>query len=183
MTLTNFKTQKALKEYFRGVIDTIGLCENIKNEYPKYYMDLLELFKRHPEYDIKCKDMINIKIRKNPRYHQLELYVEKDNGSCIDISYNVCISGKGSNNLKKAMRNCIESQIEDFKLNNTGNCHLCNSNIKIEVDHHSDLTPFEKLYCDFMDIYKLNIPNEFDDLESHSACFKEKDNRVCDFNK
>jgi hypothetical protein len=175
MALAKFKTQKSLKEYFRGIIDTIGLCESIKGEYPNYYTDFLELFKRHPEYDNKCQNMIDIKIRKNPRYHQLELYIEKDDCYCIDISYNVCISGKGSNNLKKAMRNCIESQIEEFKQNNTGNCELCNSKIKIEVDHHSDLTPFKKLYCDFMDINKLSIPDEFDELESHSSSFKDKD--------
>ena len=175
MSLTNFKTQKALKLYFRGVIDTIGLCESIKKEYPNYYIDFLELFKRHPEYNEKCNNMIDIKIRRNVKYHQLELYIEKNNGDCIDISYNVCITGKGSNNFKKAMRNCIESQILEFKLKNKGNCELCNSNIKIEIDHHSILTPFEKLCIDFMNINKLEIPNEFDDSDSNSPYFKEKD--------
>jgi hypothetical protein len=175
MSLTIFKTQKALKQYFRDVIDYISLCESIKNEYPNYYLDFLELFKRHPEYNEKCNNMIDIKIRRNPKYHQLELYIEKNDGKCIDISYNACITGKGINNLKKAMRICIESQILEFKLNNNGNCELCNSNIKIEVDHHSDLTPFEKLYSDFMKINKLSIPNEFEDDISNAPCFKEKD--------
>jgi hypothetical protein len=34
MALAKFKTQKSLKEYFRGIIDTIGLSESIKGEYP-----------------------------------------------------------------------------------------------------------------------------------------------------
>ncbi len=113
--LSNFKTQKALKEHFKGLIQKIGLCESILNEYPQHYNDFIELFKRHPNYEIKCKNIIDVMIRKNPVYNNFELILKKQDGSIDDISYLMCVNGKRKNDLKTAMREAIQPQIDEFK--------------------------------------------------------------------
>jgi len=173
--LSNFKTQKALKEHFKGLIQKIGLCESILNEYPQHYNDFIELFKRHPNYDEKCQNIIDIMIRKNPVYNNLELIIKKEDDSIDDISYLVCVSGKPKNDLKTAMREAIQPQIDEFKSMSILICELCNSTTSIHIDHHSDFTPFEKLYIDFMNINKLPIPTSFNSNKAHINCFKEKD--------
>ena len=80
------KTQKELKEYVGNTIKRIGLCESIKSEYPEDYIFFLELFKRHPNYEEKVKDILDIKIRKNKIYNkQKEVLIEKENGEIVDV--------------------------------------------------------------------------------------------------
>jgi hypothetical protein len=64
MPISNCKTQKSLKEYFRKVIDNIGLCESVKTKHSEYYSDFIELF-----------GMVDIQIKLNPIYKNLELCI------------------------------------------------------------------------------------------------------------
>ena len=74
------------------------------------------------------------------------------------------------------MRVSIQPQIEQYKNNNSIKlCELCGDNLRIEIDHHSEKSPFAKLYNDFMEINELPIPTEFDDTKSHMKCFKKID--------
>ena len=50
-------------------------------------------------------------------------------------------------------------------------CELCGEHDRI--DHHSEKSPFAKLYVDFLDINRL--PTTFNDTKSHMKCFKELD--------
>jgi len=96
MYLDNYKTQKSLKEYIKNIIDKIGICSSIKNNYPQYYDIFIELFYRHPKPE-KIIGITDIQIKKNPIYKYLELYIVYKDGKTDDISYNVCISGKQKN--------------------------------------------------------------------------------------
>jgi hypothetical protein len=173
--LSKFKTKKALKEHFQNLIHKIGLCESILKEHSEHYDEFIELFERHPKYDEKCKNIKDIMIRKNPVYNNLELIMKKEDDSTDDISYLMCVNGKGKNDLKTAMREAIQPQINDFKMKSKLICELCNSTISIHIDHHSDFTPFEKLYIDFMKINNLPIPTTFNSNKAHINCFKDED--------
>ncbi len=176
--LSQYTTQDKLKKHFRKKIDKIGKCDSIKTEHPTDYLEFCELFKRHSNYPDKFMDMKDIKIDYNPIYHtNLIVYIIKSNGEIDDVSVlNNCISGKPKDKLKIAMRVAIQPQIDYFRNIQTKLiCEICNSTNKIEIDHHSELQPFAKLYNDFMITNKLKIPTEFDNTISCLKCFKETD--------
>ena len=60
--MENLKTQKAKKEFIQKIIKDIGLCNSIKNKHPESYKIFLELFKNHPEYPEKIKDITDLKL-------------------------------------------------------------------------------------------------------------------------
>lgn len=178
MTISQFKTQKALKDHFREIINRIGVCDSVKTKYPSEFFDFCEVFKRHSDYPGKFIGFVDIKIDYNPMFiNQLEVSIIKENNTIDDVSVlNNCISGKPRDNLKIAMRVSIQPQIKEYKKNNPIKvCELCDKHDIIEIDHHSEKSPFAKLCNDFMEINKLPIPTSFDDTESHMKCFKELD--------
>ena len=172
MPISNCKTQKSLKEYFRKVIDNIGLCESVKTKHSEYYSDFIELFVRHPDYPDKIFGMVDIQIKLNPIYKNLELCILYENGDCNDISYNLCVTGKPKNKLKTAMRVSIQYQIDEYRDNNNSVCETCQTTYHIQVDH---IVWFEKLYDDFMKINTLPLPTLFDETEGHLKCFTSDD--------
>ena len=181
MTISQLKTQISLKKHFREIIDRIRICDSVKTKYPNDFLDFCEVFKRHSDYPEKFIGFIDIKIDYNSIFiNQLEVYIIKGDGTFDDVSVlNNCIRGKPKDNLKIAMRVSIQPQIEQYKNNNSIKlCELCGDHLRIEIDHHSEKSPFAKLYNDFMEINELPIPTEFDDTKSHMKCFKKID---CDF--
>ena len=178
MSISQFKTQTALKKYFREIIDRIGVCETIKTEYPQEYLNFCEVFTRHPEYPDKFFGFVDIKIDYNPEIkNQLVVYIIKNNGEIDNVSVlQKCITGKPKNNLKIAMRVSIQPQIDEYRNTNFIRlCELCGISDRIEIDHHSEKMPFAKLYDDFMENNKLTIPTSFNNTKSHMKCFKESD--------
>jgi len=178
MPIQQFKTQKSLKEHFRNMIHKIGVCNSVKTEYAIEFEDFCEVFKQHSDYPEKFIGFVDIKINYNPVYKkELVVYIIKEDGKIDDVSVlNNCITGKPKNNLKIAMRVSIEDQIKEYKNNNCKIfCEICHSYERLEVDHHSDISPFAKLYDDFMKMNNLPIPEKFDNTESHMKCFNELD--------
>jgi hypothetical protein len=178
MCISQYKTQKSLKEYFREVINQIGVCDSVKTKHLEKYLDFCEVFKRHPKYPDKFFNLVDVKIDYNPVYKtQLVVYIIKDNGEIDDVSVlNTCIIGKNKNNLLVAMRVAIQPQIDEYRLKNRIDlCEKCGSTDRIEIDHHNEKKTFQMLYCDFMSINDLNIPNTFDNTEGHLKCFKKTD--------
>ena len=181
MTISQFKTQKTLKDHFREIINRIGVCDSVKTKYPSEFLDFCEVFKRHSDYPGKFIGFVDIKIDYNPIFiTQLEVSIIKEDKSIDDVSVlNNCITGKPKDKLKIAMRVSIQPQIEEYKNNNPIKvCKLCGEHDRIEIDHHSENSPFAKLYNDFMEINEFPIPTSFDDTKSHMKCFKKLD---CDF--
>ena len=174
--INDFSSSKKLKQYVRKMIDDIGPCEDIKNKHPHYYLFLLELFKRHPKYEKKTANLINIKIRYNPIFtKQLEVLIEKKDGKIIDISaLNKCITGKNGNDLLKAMRYAINPQINEFRQNNNLICSICNSQKNPHVDHY--IPTFKNLSTTFI-LNNKKIPYKFEDTLENTKCFRKKDNK------
>ena len=171
MALDNYKTQKSLKEYIKNIINEIGICSSIKNNYSQYYNIFIELFNRHPNPE-KMINMCDIQIKSNPLYKHLELHIVYNNGKTDDISYNVCINTKYKNYIKMAMRVSIIPQILEYKNNSIRKCVNCNSNQDLEVDH---IIWFEKIYDDFMKNNKIKIPTKFNNTDGHLKCFMSDD--------
>ncbi len=162
--------QKTLKKYVRETIDTIGLCPSIKKLHPDKWELFIYLFERHSDYPNKFCGLIDIKIRNNPVFNNLEVIIVKNNGDEDDVSlFNNCITGKPKDNLTIAMRNSIVPQILEFKNNSSLICVLCGSIEKIHIDHHEP--QFIDLKKDFVNEWKGPIPNIFDQNNSHSKIF------------
>jgi len=181
MTISQFKTQISLKKHFREIIDRIGPCDSVKTEYPDEYKDFCEVFKRHSDYPGKFIGFVDINIDYNTEFkNQLVVYIIKNDMTVDDVSVlNNCITGKPKDNLKIAMRVAIQPQIEEYKNSNTIKvCEICGEHDRIEIDHHSEKSPFAKLYNDFMENNKLPIPTSFHDTKSHMKCFKEIDRDI-----
>ena len=178
MPLHEFKSQESLKKYFRNIINTIGQCNSVKTLHNIEFEDFCEVFKRHSDYPAKFIGLDDIKIDYNPVFKkELVVYIIKKDGTIDDVSVlNNCITGKPKDNFKIAMRVSIQPQIEEYKNNNCNIfCEICNSYERLEVDHHSELSPFAKLYRDFMHTNMLPIPETFDNTESHMKCFNKVD--------
>ena len=179
MPITHIKSQSNLKKYFREIIDRIRLCESVKTKYPIEFLDFCEVFKRHSEYPDKFIGFIDIKIDYNPEFkNELVVYIIKNNGEIDNVSVmNNCITGKSKDKLKIAMRVSVQPQIDEFKNKcYIRVCELCGVRDEIEIDHHSEKTPFAKLYFDFMEINTLPLPTSFNETKSYMKCFKEVDN-------
>lgn len=172
-------TKKAQEEYYKKILNT-GFSNSLVKERPKDYEDLMELFKKHPEYPDKIKDVVDIMVvknKRNSRYNAFELV--KQNGSIEDISYICCIYPRKENqDLLNAMRNSVQPQINDFRKNAKKECELCKkNNTEIHIDH---VYMFKYLVNDFLALIdKIEVPNSFDDHIDNTAIFKKKD---IDFN-
>lgn len=171
--MEGFCSLKSLKEYVKKIINEIGLCENIKDEYPNYYIFFIKLFERHPNYNTKVQNLKNIKIRFNYKFKkQLEVYIEKEDGSITDISVNKCINNNKKDLLYEAMRVSIDYQIDEYRKYNKLICIKCKSKMKPHVDHYNP--KFKDLKKNFL-IEKNNIPTIFNKDSSNRNCFRNED--------
>jgi hypothetical protein len=166
-----------LINYYRNEINNIKLCFSIKTNYPSFYIELIDLFKNHPDYPDKLKNVIDISIinnKLNKKYYELQLI--KQDGTFDNISYISCIKKPSKDtNLKNAMRYAISNQILEYKNSYEKDnliCETCNSKDEIQVDH---VILFKQLYNDFLKQNEINIPTKFDDNYYNSAMFTNDD--------
>ena len=180
----NYKTQRDFEQYVKKLIyEEIGVCHDIKNTYPDKYIILIQLLKRHPEFNSKSKNMCNIKIINDVlNKNALKTIIIKNDGE-IDISWRCAITGKHKsfkNELMSAMRSSIDEQIYDFKINCKNNsCELCDSVKGIQVDHNDTKnSAFDELAYKFVkENNDIKIPDNFGELNdgTHRKNFLEKD--------
>lgn len=174
---TSLKTQKQIRTFTREIVNTIGICNDIKNEYPEYYKYFTTfLFPRHTEYPDKFVCMVNIGIRNNKVFQNKEVYIIKDDSSIDDVSVmRNCVTGKKADNLTIAMRNTIYPQIEEFKENCENlNCVICGSDKNPHIDHYEP--QFIELKKIFLDKVDLKLPTKFDDNSFNGKIFTTSDN-------
>ena len=179
-----FKTKAQLREHVKGLLKRIGQCESLHSKDPATFQFLLSLFERHPN-PIKSKNVIDVAIKHNPCFKNLEFVLIKQDGTTDDISYKVCVDNRMKDCLKVAMRTAIVDQILEFKysqpLLRCAVCSKAGSEYQYEVDH---VVWFDKLCAEFMsefsDQFQGKIPTHFNDNEAHVKCFRGED---CDFEK
>jgi hypothetical protein len=174
-----YKTQGEFENFVKNFIyNEIGLCDDIKNKYPEKYKIIIELLKRHPDFNNKTQNMYNIKIvtdTLNKSAYKI-MIINNDNTE-IDISWRCAITGKHKNNkheLVSAMRSSIDDQILKFKKENKNICELCNNKNNLHVDH---ILHFDELVFNFIKITKNTIPYNFNDTNdnTHRRCFLNED--------
>lgn len=165
----SFKTQKEVKQYINELF--------IKNGFGKVRKDthifLLELIKRHPEYEKKVGVGIdNFLLSQNPISKQKSYHLSftRIDGTQDDISYNLCIKGKEitkKTNTLNAMRNAIRNDIKEFKLNAIQKCNVCEIvNVNFDCDHYGK--EFKEISENFID--KYGVCNSFKN-DSFFTCF------------
>ena len=180
-----YPTQKKFEEFVRNFIyEEIGICYDIKNKYPDKYKILIEILKRHPEFNSKTENMRNIKIIKDVlNVKALKIIIIKNYGE-IDISWRCAITGKHKPKkceFMSAMRSRVDKQIYYFRKNcEIKRCQLCGSVERLEVDHDDTKnSAFDELVYNFVrENDKITIPDNFRELNdgTHRRCFLEKDN-------
>ena len=150
-----------------------GVCKSLLNEREEDYKELVELFKNHPEYPYKLRDLKDVCIvrnKRNSKYYEFNLI--RNDATTEDISYRSCINERNINkNLYDAMRDCIDPQIQSFRKNNIMKCEFCNETNDIHIDH---IILFKELTDNFLK-NKNKIPTDFDDNNYNGAMFKDKD--------
>jgi len=166
-------TKKELIDYYKNLINSTGLCPSLKSNYPSIFFELMDLFRNHPEYPEKVRDVIDISITRNKLNSKyFELQIQKANNTTDNISYRCCINKPNKDrNLKSAMRNAIYPQILEFRNNcELSECSICRSKENIQIDH---IILFHKLYDDFLK-ERIDIPTSFDDNVYNMAMFKQE---------
>jgi len=170
------KTEKT--KYFKIKLNK-GLCQSLKKERNEDFNDFMELFKYHPQYEIKLKNVVDLCIVSNKRNKKcFEINLIRKNGEIEDISYLNCINIKKNNfNLNSALRYTIEPQIKYFRKCNENKCEFCGSTNDIHIDH---IIMFKNLVEDFLKTTNHSIPCDFDDNEYNGCKFKLKDKEIQD---
>lgn len=180
-------TQQKRTEYNRSIICKIGLCESVKLSHPQLYEILTkDVIPCHPKYPEKCNGMVDLAIRNNEKYGNLEGRIKFADGREDNISLmKDCVTGrpkKLEQNLKSACRVAIEPQQNAYRnAHKTQPCVKCNYlSDRMEVDHNFDEMTFQTLFKNFMNDCKIQIPQQFDEDEGNQKCFKPIDS---DFEK
>lgn len=183
-----YKTQGEFKKYVKNIIyDKVGICNDIKTFHPDNYNILIELLKRHPEFESKSQNMCNLKIQQNKlsRQRAYEVLIINHDGTTTDISWaHDVIKGKSKPKniqLNEAMRSSVNEQILDFRRKNEiKSCEICGNIENLDVDHNDEKnSSFSELVCNFLDENKnIEPPNIFGQLNdgTNRTCFLEKDN-------
>lgn len=173
-----YKTKKEAEEYYRSLINRIGVCNDMLIVDKDAHSDFMELIKRHPDGDQKIHDTINFKIQRD-YFNQTSycLLLIRSNREEDTISWKCCITGNNSTphaERMKAMRYAISDQIIRFRNHLTSwYCEEC----KVEaVDSHIDhVVHFQKLVHDFDLITEHNKPIQFDKTKLYSRTFRKED--------
>jgi len=144
------------------------------------YKNLIDLFKRHPEFEEKKGTGIQkIFIHQNKLNKKArEIYIERIDGSVVVISWRTCLSGLGKSNKAltlQAMRSAIHNQITDFKKAQKQVCNNCPSICDLEVDHTGSV-----VFSDMADLFLKNkiLPSDFSYDKFGRVSFKDVDKEL-----
>lgn len=177
-----FKTQKDLIQRIRQIRDSVRICEDIKGEEADF---LSELFRRHDDYEEKSGEgIVRIFVDYESVYNTKCFYVERTDGSIVDISYMSCLSAKKETDLRKfteACRNAIKGQIDAFRsaIVYPIKCPYTGKELLNDRETHIDHAPpytFKRIRDTFIDEYGVdlkkvtyltgvNVGTYFDDLK------------------
>ena len=181
----SFESKKAAEDYVRNLIKEIGFCSSVKNKTGGYYERLLEIAKLHPDSASKIHNISDFAIVKNKLNQAYELNIVRLDGSLIDISWRLCISGKrpsDKTNLYSAFRYVIDDQTYAFKRQAQCNtCELCKCPLNgcFHIDH---VIHFQQLVDDFLKISTLHVPTHFMECDdgTHRHTFFPSDNAIAE---
>jgi hypothetical protein len=170
-----YKTKKEFAIYVRNLIYmVIGVCDDVAKH--KNYFELLEVLKRHPDFEEKMDNLKTMRIQKESFNDGRQIVIVKNDNTEAVISFITAINGEGMsihNMLRDAMRSSVHEQIQTFRAKGGSFCAICNSTEKPEVDH---LLRFTEMVVAFLS-NRTDIPSKFDKLNEpmRRHCFLEED--------
>jgi 5-methylcytosine-specific restriction endonuclease McrA len=167
------------KKQFKDILYNLPLGK-VENDFV-----FREIFKKHPEYLDKLGSGIqNVFVRINKLNKKArEVYIERTDGTVVDISWLKCLSGKATpyhELLLSAMREAISRQVKTY-LKNNPICSECGSTENLEADHvnpsFKELTSrFEIPTQEFLDgafnratFKDLSVKERWQDFHQHYA--------------
>lgn len=164
-----FPTQVEAKAYVRGILQRITYSQSVKTEYPDEYMILLSLCQQHPDAADKLDSMVDLQVERNALNPKgFALYVLKEGGHRVDISWTQCITQERPSekqNRRRGMRYAVDEQIEQFKrCRDSSVCGICEKTIVGEkhVDH---IVPFDTLAAEFEKGWTSSLPTRVEDVD------------------
>lgn len=170
-----FKTYKDAENYVRNLLRQIGICKSVKQlkDGAVWYQQLLDIASNHPESLNKLANATDFSIQQNYiNKKALALFIINKDGSLLDISWRICVTGKPKTTrteLLCALRTSIDHQIELFKhTHDTSLCSLCGTSTSksLHIDHHIQ---FIQLVSDFLDT-QSHCPIIFNDIKEYPHC-------------
>jgi hypothetical protein len=172
---TTYKTKKAAEDFVRSQLHAF-------DESSPLWPELLSL---HPEREEKIgPGILRFYVSPNPlNWKALQLNIERVDGSCVDISWKTCVSGRAKtprDNLRAAMRRAVDDQIQRFKGATHQDGALCMAcGILLPEKHlcHADHHPktFDSLAEEFL-LLAAQPPVTFDDCpRTHAPVFRAED--------
>ena len=185
----SFNTQKEIIEYVRNLLPPLVDIKSIKNEKLDTFSFLMELCKRHFNYDFKFQNFQDFRVVKNAMNKKaFELNIINNDNTTISISWRDCISGKITNPrtlFTSALRECISQQILDFKnVSDLYTCTICNCSLSdknIHIDHYEP--QFSQIVNNFLELNKdrITYPETYTSLKpTNQTKFKDCDKWIGD---
>ena len=140
--LHTFHTGKAKKDYVRGVIAGIGICDSVKAVSMDAYDTVLAIVQNHPEATAKLKDIEDFYIIKNRMGAGFTLMIKKTGGGDIDVSYITSATGNGPSErtvFHECLRVSVGPQIRKFKSESPETmCALCSKPLTKDTGREAD---------------------------------------------
>lgn len=183
-----YKTQKECEEDVRQKLQATGITESVLKKAPDMYEFLLLLCQRHPRQEDKLKNIIDFEIRSEPdaKGNALAINIINNDNTITEISWGKCVTRKSESSetkFSKALRECVQSQIDKYRNNldkNDLKCFICESSLTIQrydIDH---VVHFKKLVEDFIQMHKIVIPDEYDKNSKFRPVFRSSDRDIAD---
>ena len=146
----------------------IGITDSVKETSTEVFEFLYHLCQRHPEVDSKFRLFADFQIRPDAMNKTaLALFIVNTDGTLTEISWRVCVSGRGFSSNQEynmALRHSVCSQILEFRKNvdtRTTICPLCSRSLadKFHADH---VVHFAELVDNFTTTHNIVVPTTYD---------------------
>ncbi|WP_255555517.1 DUF3223 domain-containing protein [Enterovibrio paralichthyis] len=117
---TSFKTQSEAKKYFKSILNSSPFDKTFTT-HDEEFSNILALYKRHPEFHWKTKDVSQIKeftIKSSGQFRTRCFHVVHQDGSLADWSYITAISSQSKSQFQCFMdgaRSLLESHSYSFR--------------------------------------------------------------------
>lgn len=115
-----FSTQKEATEYFKNILNSAVLEVKIHKEHPSF-SDLISLYKRHPEFELKSSHESNVLgflVKNSGQFNTRCFHALHKDRTLADWSYTSAIKNKGKTLFEcfvDAARNSLENRYPRFR--------------------------------------------------------------------
>lgn len=180
----NFSSKKNAEIFVKNRMTSIGSVGNLKSNYYDDYVFFYALFQKHNYANEKLKNCVDIRLYNT--YNGLALEIVNVDKTFTEISWRKCITNRNDTNnalFKKALRNTIKPQIDEFRVNNDVSiCELCNCSINNTNSHIDHIIHFHKLVSQFCNEYDFgDIPIQYNKIcNTYMVSFIDEDKPIGD---